>query len=245
MAATEGTLGDIWYREFWNQFQVYVATNRPRWNVTTSDKKWSKFVFDFLTYLAEDLGYSEESEEPAFRSKRFDRVWRRDQDTIVIEHENWGIKYALKDEVRKLAQRNGDLHVCITYVPTHEFPGSGYAEECIHVLQGEGFDGEFLLILGSNEMSSPTDWVCHRISTETSLKSETIVLPTTKATIQRRAAPSHERARLESGWQRLKRRYPSSRAASNAIRQAKRRNVSKGYIRVLESVRRHWLRRGK
>src|SRR5436190_17291910 len=99
------TLGEEWYREFWDRFQGYVSAHPPQWNGKQGDREWSRFVFDFLTEMSQELHFQEEEEAPAFRSRRFDRVWRREGDTLVLEHENEHVKHALDDEVRKLAQR--------------------------------------------------------------------------------------------------------------------------------------------
>jgi len=175
------TLGEEWYREFWRQFSAYVSSHEARWKSATNDKKWSRFMFDFLTDLAQRLDFQEQEEEPALRTRRFDRVWRRENYTVVLEHENEGVKTALRDEIPKLARRTGNLHICITYLPTLEFPGHEYAEKCKDVLEKEGFKAEFLLVLGTYEMSGPTDWVCHRIFPETTLKSKLVVLPPSSA----------------------------------------------------------------
>lgn len=249
IGSMEGSsLGDEWYRGFWDGFQTFVASHRKQWLETKSDKKWSRFVFDALSEQARKQGFSEKPEEATFRSKRFDRVWRRGAETtVLLEHENWGVKYVLDDEVRKLARQKGDLHVCITYVPTGSFPGTEDAARCRSVLVEERFDGEFLLVLGTNAMASPTDWVCHRFSPETTLRSDTIVLPTrsegrTRGSAGRVKAPASS---PESGWERLKRAYPSSADVSAALRTASRRKFSAGYVRVLERLKLYWVKRGK
>ena len=235
------TLGEEWYRGFWNQYQRYFATHQAQWDSTTADKKWSRYIFDFLTSLAAELGFQEKEEEPAFRARRFDRVWRREGDTVVLEHENGGIKAALDDEIRKLAQRKGDLHVCITYLPASEFPGYEYAESCKRVLDHEMYDSEFLLILGTYDMSSPTDWVCHRIFPDRTLKAEVLVLPSRKD----RDHAERKGTRGESGWQALKRTYPSSEAVARKLREASRRHFKENYVRTLETLKRYWEKRGK
>jgi len=241
------TLGEDWYREFWERFQPYVSAHYPQWSGTETDKKWSRFVFDFLTSMSRELRYQEQEEAPAFRSRRFDRVWRREGDTVVLEHENEHVKHALDDEVRKLAQRKGDLHICITYLPESEFPGDEYADKCKSRLDEEQFDGEFLLVLGTNEMRNPTDWVCHRISSETSLEREKIVLPSTvsasKWETQRRQRSSSNRS--ESGWEIMKRQMPNSKAVEKRLRRAIRMGRGENYIRSLRSLKRYWEKQGK
>ena len=231
---------------FWEGFHEYVRDHTIAWADTTSDAKWSKFMFDFLNELAKSLGFSAKSEVRAFGSRRFDLEWRRGNDSVVLEHENWGVKAALKDEIPKLAGKVGTLHVCITYVPAREFPGSDYVDECKRILEREGFGGELLLVLGTNDMTSQSDWVCHRIYSEPSLYSDTLVLPrplqTTKGRGTRRASRSKRRA--ESGWERLKRAYPNSRSVTAALRDARRRRFTASYVRVLESLRRYWVGQG-
>ena len=240
------SLGEDWYREFWDRFPVYVSIHQVQWDGTTSDKKSSRFMFDFLTYLAQELGFQEEAEEPAFRARRFDRVWRREGDTVVLEHENWGIKAVLGDEIRKLARRTGDLHICMTYLPAAEFPGHPYVEECKRILSEERYESEFLLVLGTNNMSEPTDWVCHRIFPETSLKAEMLALPHSAPSGRTSRTRRRDRgAQRRSGWQALKRTYPSSHAVVRALRQAAKRRFTANYIRTLESLKRYWERREK
>jgi hypothetical protein len=241
-----GSLGDEWYGGFWLGIQSFAARHRKQWVETTTDKKWSRFIFEALSEQARDQSFNEKPEEMAFHSRRFDRAWRRRGDTtVLIEHENWGVKYVLGDEVIKLARQRADLHVCITYVPARRFPGNEDADKCMRVLSEERFDGEFLLVLGTDEMWSPTDWVCHRFSPQTTLRADTIVLPSRP---NRRRTHSKSRtaaSRDESGWERLKRTYPTSADVSIALRGAGKRKFSTQYVRVLERLRQFWLKRGK
>jgi hypothetical protein len=200
-----------------------------------------------LSHLAKSEGFTEKEEARGFRSKRFDRVWRRDNDIVALEHENKGVKVALEDEVRKLAGKIAQLHVCITYLPSNEFPGTDYVERCIEVLEDERFRGDFLLVLGTKELSDPRDWVCHHIFTAHPLRSETLVFPTLKPTrtVRGGGRTGSGRSRQESGWMRLKRSYPSSRAVTAVLREARKRRFTPRYIRVLEALRDYWLRQSK
>ncbi len=241
------TLGEEWYREFWDRFQSYAATHRARYEGTTTDAKWSKFMFSFLSDMAEQLGYEQQKEEPGFGARRFDRIWRRGGDTVVLEHENWGVKYALEDEVRKLADRKGDLHVCITYLPASRFPGKEYAEQCQHILGEEGFEDEFLFVLGENDMASPTNWVCHRIVSEPTLKTDVLVLPSPSVASTRRTGRHRTRGEpgRESGWEIMKRQLPNSKAVEYRLRKAIKAGRGESYIRTLRSLKGYWERRGK
>jgi hypothetical protein len=48
-----------------------------------------------------------------------------------------------------------------------------------------------------------------------------------------------------SGWQKLKEMYPSVKAVEQKIKEAKEKDYSKGYIKVLENLRRYWKKRQK
>lgn len=241
------TLGEEWYREFWDRFQLYVSAHPFQWNGAEPDMKWSRFMFDFLTEMSRDLHFQEEEEAPGFRSRRFDRVWRREGDTVVLEHENEHVRYALDDEVRKLAQRKGELHVCITYLPESEFPGDEYADKCRDRLDEEQFDGEFLLVLGTYEMRNPTDWVCHRISSEATLTIEKVVLPSTVSALrwEARGGRRDRGIRRESGWDIMKRQMPNSEAVEKRLRRAIRAGRGENYIHTLRSLKKYWEKRGK
>lgn len=241
------TLGEEWYREFWDRFQSYVSAHLSQWNSIDSDKKWSRFVFDFLIEMSRELDFQEEEEAPAFRARRFDRVWRREGDTVVLEHENEHVKYALDDEVRKLSQRTGDLHICITYLPESEFPGDEYADKCRGRLDEEQFDGEFLLVLGTYEMRNPTDWVCHRISSETTLISEKFILPSSVSASRWELPRSQRSSKIQpiSGWEIMKRQLPNSKAVDERLRRAIRAGRGESYIRTLRSLKKYWERQGK
>ncbi len=45
-----------------------------------------------------------------------------------------------------------------------------------------------------------------------------------------------------SGWQRLKERYPTVEAVERKIEEVKSKGLSKGYIKVLENLKRYWER---
>ncbi len=241
------TLGEEWYHGFWDDFQAYVSDHPLQWKGTTTDEKWSAFMFSFLTDLAGKLGFQEEAEERAFRTKRFDRVWRRAGDTVILEHENWGVKAALDDEVPKLAERKGDLHVCVTYVPAAGFPGDEHAEKCRHVLDEEQFEGEFLLVLGTYEMRNATDWVCHRIMSETSLHVGKIILPSSvsASTWAPHGRHKSDGTQRESGWDIMKRQMPTSKAVQTRLERAIKAHRGENYIRSLKSLKHYWEVRGK
>jgi len=52
-------------------------------------------------------------------------------------------------------------------------------------------------------------------------------------------------SRSPSGWQQLKERYPSVPDVDKKIAEVKKRGGSKGYLKVLERLRRYWEKRGK
>lgn len=173
------TLGETWYRDFWRLFQEHVRAHWAQWWDARSVPKWSELMFEFLGDMARKSGFKAQPEVRGFHAKRFDLVWKKDGESIVIEHENQHVKRALEEEVRKLAERIADLRVCISYIRPDEFPGHSFAERCRTVLEEEKSEGEFLLVLGSQDMSNPTDWVCHRFYPHTELRQELLVLAST------------------------------------------------------------------
>jgi predicted transport protein len=169
-----------WFRYFWDGFPTYVRDNHIEWDKDSSDKEWSDTMFDFLMKLSQAMNYHAKKEEPTIRAKRFDMTWRSSDSppkTIFIEHENQLIDTAVKDEIPKLADYRADLHVCITYVRERDFPGDEFAERTRKILADVGYDDEFLLILGSDQLRSPTDWVCFRFWQHPQIDSEKLVLP--------------------------------------------------------------------
>ena len=44
----------------------------------------------------------------------------------------------------------------------------------------------------------------------------------------------------KSGWQRLKEVYPSVEAVEKKIKEAKEEGLSRGYIKVLENLKKYW-----
>jgi len=83
---------------------------------------------------------------------------------------------ALK-EVPKLAKYTAQLHVCITYVKDDDFPGDDYAVRTKDILEEMSFEGEFLLVLGTGSMNSPTDWACHQPNVRKRLEVTSLLLP--------------------------------------------------------------------
>jgi len=174
------SLGVEWYQYFWDGYLVYLKDNQISYELEITPKQWSNQMFGFLEEMAKDMNYHVKKEETTIKRKRFDMVWRssdRPLKTIYIEHENQNVKVALEEEVRKLANYRANLHICITYIGFDEYPGKKFALETKKILEEVGYNEEFLLVLGSENKLSPTDWVCHRLYPKKQLKSEMLVLP--------------------------------------------------------------------
>lgn len=174
------SLGVEWYQFFSDGFSTYIKEKGISFEKDFSDKDWSNLMFEFLEEMAKNMNYHVNKEESTIKGSRIDMVWRssdRPPRKICIEHENQDVTIAIKEEVCKLADYKADLHVCITYVNYDEYPGSKYSLEVKSLLEGIGYNNEFLLILGSEPFNSPTDWVCHRLFQEPHLNSEMLVLP--------------------------------------------------------------------
>ena len=174
------SLGVEWFQYFWDGFPTYVKENHLDWNKALDypDKKWSKMMFDFLGGLAEAMNYHVEKEVRTIKARRFDMTWTSSESprkTIVIEHENQLIDRAITEEIPKLANVRADLCVCITYTREKDYPSSQFAEQTKAILEEANFKDEFLLILGSYTLQSPTDWICFRFNQR--LAVEKLVLP--------------------------------------------------------------------
>ncbi len=119
-------------------------------------------MWNMLGELADDLGYQVNSEESAFGQKRFDMKWEQQysHDEIFIEHEN-DYGGVFRSEIPKLLNSGGKLKVLMTYLPAGKFPGEAIVDKISSGMRlrkaGENF--EFLLIFGTVNMESPTDWV--------------------------------------------------------------------------------------
>jgi hypothetical protein len=151
-------LGEEFYKHFFCRFQEYVHQNRKAYNRAEKDFEWTSFVKDgFLSELAKNLGFEQIQKEGIYA---IDLTWEKPSEgiSVVIEHEN-DIKSIWKREVPNLLKTAAPLKVLITYVDDTEFPGKEIAQRLFNCLKDANFSREFLLILGSDSMKEPSDWV--------------------------------------------------------------------------------------
>jgi hypothetical protein len=146
------------YKQFFCQFQEYVNRDRKKYDKTTKDSAWTRYIKNgFLTELAKNLGFDAIKREGIYA---IDLTWEKRSEgiSIVIEHEN-DEKTIWNSEVPNLLKAAAPLKVLITYVDDTEFPGKEIANKLLKVLKESNFNQEFLLILGASSMKEPTDWI--------------------------------------------------------------------------------------
>ena len=150
--------GEEFFKQFFCRFQDYVKKDRKKYERTTSDTAWTKYLKDgFLSELANGLGFDEIKSEGIHG---IDLTWKRSSDgmSIAIEHEN-ELKTIWNKEVPNLLEAIAPLKVLITYVKDTYFPGTEIANRLLKFLKKKNFGQEFLLILGTDSLNEPTDWI--------------------------------------------------------------------------------------
>jgi len=161
------SLAQKWFDRFFAKF-VEIRKENPHFGFGLSKDQWTQQMKDFLKNLGKERGFEVEAEGHG----RFDQYWKRNDQTIAIEHEI-DQKSIFESELRKLADVTADLKVLITYVRDYNFPSEPYAickkikkELDKNIRQFK----EFLLLIGTkspkigerNFMERETDWFARR-----------------------------------------------------------------------------------
>jgi len=152
--------GEEFFKNFFCRFQEYVKMDRKAYDKTKTDDSWTKYMKNFLSVLADDLGFNEVKHEGVYK---IDVDWKKssNHDSVAIELEN-NPQDIFEKEVKNLLNTAAHLKVLITYVNDPTFPGQELSTVLLRHLEKElRLENEFLLILGTWSMKEPTDWTAY------------------------------------------------------------------------------------
>jgi len=192
-----------WLRNFYSEF-LDICEAEENFGKRVTNGKWTKTMKEFLANLGQKLGYEVKGER-----LRIDQMWKKQGETIAIEHEitDEGI---FEKEIPNLMSVKAHLRVLITYVRDYQFPYKAVetadkVKIALSHRDSEFDEGEeFLLVIGTKTpkrrkkgkrgkrlrdfMSRHSDWLAYRFHPIFKPEIKADVLQTTKTGLRSEAA---------------------------------------------------------